>query len=52
VIELPNGDLKFFMRNHHNQKRTAIAISKDGGENWGDINFDETLADPILLPPV
>jgi sialidase-1 len=47
VIELPNGDLKFFMRNHHSKKRTAIAISKDGGESWGEITFDETLVDPI-----
>jgi sialidase-1 len=52
LIELPNGDLKFFMRNHNSRRRTAIAISKDGGESWGEVTFHETLIDPICQSSV
>lgn len=52
LIELPNGDLKFFMRNHHSKRRTAIAISKDGGETWGEVSFHDTLVDPICQASV
>ena len=43
LIELPNGDLKFFMRNHNPKKRILTAISKDGGNSWHDIKYQEQL---------
>lgn len=46
VIEMPNGDLHVYMRNHSGQQRTAIATSKDGGEAWTDFRYDEALLDP------
>jgi sialidase-1 len=45
VIEMPNGDVRIYMRNHSGRKRTASAISKDGGEAWTDLKYDETLID-------
>lgn len=52
VIELDNGDLKVYMRNHSPYRRTAVAISKDGGESWGEVSFDDTLLDPICQSTV
>lgn len=47
VIELENGDLKMYMRNHAPYKRTAVAVSKDGGQTWGEVYFDDVLVNPI-----
>lgn len=47
VVELDNGDLKLYMRNHSPKKRIAYSISKDGGQTWGDVIFDESLINPI-----
>lgn len=47
VIELPSGELRYFLRNHYTLKRTAIATSHDGGEKWGEVSFDMSLVDPI-----
>lgn len=52
IIEMGNGDLKMFMRNHAKYHRTAIAISKDGGESWKDISFHDELVDPICQSTV
>lgn len=52
VIELPNGNLKLFMRNHASKKRTAFAISQDGGVSWSDVQYDEQLLDPICQSTV
>lgn len=52
VIELDNGDLKIFMRNHSKNPYTAIATSKDGGETWGEISFHHDLLDPICQSTV
>ena len=46
VIELPNGYLHLYMRNHSGKQRTAIAVSKDGGINWIDLKYDQDLLDP------
>jgi sialidase-1 len=46
VIELPNGVLKYYIRNHSGKQRTAVAESKDGGVSWGELSFDEKLVDP------
>ncbi|NMA83692.1 MAG: exo-alpha-sialidase [Epulopiscium sp.] len=52
VVELDNGDLKAFMRNHNKKRRTATSISKDGGETWGEVVFQDTLLDPICQASV
>lgn len=52
VIELPNGNLKYYMRNHYGLQRTALTKSTDGGETWGDVTFDMTLFDPICQTSV
>lgn len=52
VIELSNGDLKIFMRNHSAEPYTAIAVSKDGGESWGEVEFHKELIDPICQSSV
>lgn len=36
IIELPDGSLKVFVRNHAGCRKVAVAISKDGGESWHD----------------
>lgn len=47
VIELPTGELKYYLRNHYGLQRTAVTSSKNGGETWGEVTFDMTLVDPI-----
>lgn len=45
VVEMPNGQLKLFMRNSGN--RVRIATSFDGGATWDDdVVRDEALAEP------
>jgi sialidase-1 len=45
-VELSDGRVALYMRNHSGKQRTAIAESSDGGHTWGEIHFDETLIDP------
>lgn len=52
VIELPTGELRYYLRNHFGLQRTAIATSTDGGETWGEVTFDEALLDPICQSSV
>lgn len=47
VIELPTGELRYFLRNHYDLKRIAVTTSQDGGQTWGEVTFDMTLVDPI-----
>lgn len=55
VAELPDGRLMINMRNYWEADggiaerggMRAIAYSDDGGETWGDLQFDETLIEPI-----
>lgn len=52
LIELPTGELTYYMRNHYGLQRTAVASSNDGGETWGEITFDMNLVDPICQSSV
>jgi sialidase-1 len=52
VIEMPSGSLRYYMRNHHERKRTAVATSQDGGQTWGPVMFDDVLVDPICQSSV
>ncbi|MEC0239041.1 sialidase family protein [Paenibacillus dokdonensis] len=40
------------MWNHAATKRTAVAVSKDGGQSWGEVSFDSELIDPICQATV
>lgn len=46
LVEMPNGELHVYMRNHTGKQRVAFAISKDGGETWSDVTYKEELIDP------
>ncbi|WP_318615852.1 sialidase family protein [Sporosarcina sp. YIM B06819] len=52
VIELPTGELRYYMRNHFGLQRTAVTESTNGGETWGEVTFDMTLLDPICQSTV
>lgn len=52
VIELPTGELKYFLRNHYGLQRTAMTCSTDGCETWGDVTFERELVDPICQSTV
>jgi sialidase-1 len=52
VIELPTGELKYYLRNHYGLQRTAVTTSTNGGETWGEVTFDMTLVDPICQSSV
>ena len=47
VIELPDGTLRMFMRNHSLKRLVAMAESTDGGETWHNYRHNEYLPQPI-----
>ncbi len=55
VVELTDGSLMLNMRNYWGRAgggperggMRAIAISKDGGETWSELSFDDTLVEPV-----
>ena len=50
IVELANGDLMLNMRNHGSaKKQRAVAVSKDGGETWGETTWDATLPEPQCM---
>ena len=54
VVELTDGSLMINMRNYWGHSggrpdrggKRAIAISKDGGETWSELSFDDSLPEP------
>jgi len=46
VVELDNGALLLNMRSHHGKNLRAVSLSRDRGETWSKVAFDETLFDP------
>lgn len=47
VIELPDGSLRMFMRNHSGKRRITMAESSDGGATWQNYRFNPVLVHPI-----
>lgn len=47
IVELEDGVLKIFMRNHNPKRRIATALSYDGGETWVDSKYNATLVQPV-----
>ena len=47
VIELPDGTLRMFMRNHSLKRLVAMAESTDGGVSWHNYRHNEFLPQPI-----
>ena len=48
AVELTNGDIMLNMRNQGTGRRDrAVAISKDGGETWGETTYDKQLPEPV-----
>lgn len=47
VAELRDGALLLNARSYHGRNRRAIAYSRDGGLNWGEVQLDEALVEPV-----
>ena len=47
AVELQDGRVYLNMRSYHGNYRRAIAWSGDGGETWSDVQFDQTLVEPV-----
>jgi sialidase-1 len=47
VVELRDGSLMLNMRSYHGKNRRAVAISKDRGQTWSDVQLDEALIEPV-----
>jgi sialidase-1 len=46
VVELETGELVLNMRSHHGKNQRAISRSRDRGETWSEISWDEALLEP------
>eukprot|EP00040_Diaphanoeca_grandis_P020733 m.110256 g.110256 ORF g.110256 m.110256 type:complete len:478 (-) comp28025_c0_seq3:584-2017(-) len=49
LVELANGVVMANMRNRLSNHSRGVSISKDGGETWGPIVFDEGLPTPVCM---
>ncbi len=47
IVELSDGKLDLYMRNHFGNGHLARASSYDGGENWEKFEFVEELLNPV-----
>ncbi|PRQ12232.1 sialidase [Corynebacterium sp. 13CS0277] len=50
LVEGSDGSVHVFMRNQHPSGRVAHAISRDGGETWGDVTYEEQLTEIFSQP--
>lgn len=47
IAEMPDGTVYLNMRSYHGHNRRAVAWSRDGGNTWSDLVFDEALVEPV-----
>lgn len=47
AVELADGTVMLNMRSYRGDKRRLVALSKDGGETFGDAKPDEALIEPV-----
>ena len=49
IVELANGDLMLNMRNYNRDKGQcrSVVISKDGGETFSEMSYDDQLVEPV-----
>ncbi|MBN2295326.1 MAG: exo-alpha-sialidase [Pirellulales bacterium] len=47
VVELADGSVMQNMRSYHGKHNRAEAVSKDGGETFGELYLDDTLQSPV-----
>lgn len=47
VVELADGSILQAMRSYHGKNLRAMSVSKDGGENWGEVYLDPALTTPV-----
>ncbi|MBD2866085.1 sialidase family protein [Paenibacillus oceani] len=52
AVELDNGELLLYMRNHAGCGRTAVSSSQNGGETWGEVRFEDALPNPTCQATV
>ncbi len=47
IVELDNGNLMLNIRSYRGNNRRLVALSKDGGETFGELLEDKTLIEPV-----
>jgi len=52
AVEMADASIYLNMRNNFGKNRRACAWSKDGGETWSDVEFDQTLISPVCQASV
>lgn len=49
IVELPDGTWMVNSRNHYGKQRRLISTSKDKGETWSELSFDDELPCPTCM---
>lgn len=52
LVEASNGLVHVYMRNQHPSGRIAHAVSRDGGESWGEVDFVDQIPEIFSQPNV
>lgn len=47
AAEAKDGSVVLNMRSYHGKNRRAVQRSKDGGQSWSALEFDEALVEPV-----
>lgn len=50
IIEGKSGNIHVYMRNQHPSGRVAHAVSEDGGQTWGEVDYVEQLTEIFSQP--